>query len=422
MIRRRTMLAATGLALAAPRLALGQGSARTLRFIPQGNLANPDPVWTTTTIARNHELMVYDTLFGLGQDFRPKPQMAAGHEVSADGLVHTVTLRPELHFHDGEKVLARDCVASIARWSRRDVLGQHLAAILEEMRPLADDKFEIRLKRPWAGLTWALGKPSASICAIMPERLARTDPFTQVTEHVGSGPFRFRADQWVPGSLAVYERNPHYVPRDEPPDFLAGGKPVHFDRVEWLVLPDPATAAAALQNNEADWWETPLADLLPVLRRSRDIAVEVVNTAGALGVLRFNHLHPPFDRVAVRRALLPAIDQRAFMQAALGNDEALWRVPAGAFTPGTPLANDEGIEAVAGPRDIEAARRALAAAGYDGRKVVLLQPSDYPTLSALAEVAADTMRRVGFNVDLQSMDWGTLVQRRASREPPEKGG
>jgi len=421
-MHRRSLLLATPVALAAPRLAFGQGNARTLRFVPQGNLANIDPVWTTTTLARNHGLMVYDTLFGLGRDFKPRPQMAAAHEVSADGLTHRIALRPDLRFHDGEKVRAVDCIASITRWSKRDVLGLRLGALLEEFRATADDRFEIILKKPWHGLTWALGKPSANICAIMPERLARTDPFTQVTEALGSGPFRFRAGDWVPGSIAVYERNPDYVPRDEPADFLAGGKAVNFDRVEWRVMPDPATAAAVLQNNEVDWWETPLADLLPLLRRNRDITIDVVNTAGALGVLRFNHLHPPFDNPAIRRAILPAIDQTGFMQAALGEDKALWTVPAGAFTPGTPLANDQGLEALTGPRDPEAARRALAAAGYRNQKVVILSPSDFPTLNALSEVAADTLRRIGMNVDLQVMDWGTLVQRRAKRDAPDQGG
>jgi peptide/nickel transport system substrate-binding protein len=290
------------------------------------------------------------------------------------------------------------------------------------LRAPADYRLDILLKMPWPGLSWALGKPSASICAIMPERLAKTDPFTAVTETIGSGPFRFRQADWVPGSLAVYERNAHYVSRDEPPDFLAGGKPVHFDRVEWRIIPDPATAAAALQTNEIDWWETPLADLLPVLRGSRDIAIEVVNSAGALGVLRFNHLHPPFDNPAIRRAIFPAIEQSAFMAAALGEDQALWQVPAGVFTPGTPLATDAGLEVLTGPRDPEAAKLALAAAGYRNRKVVILSPSDFPTLSALAKVAADTLRRIGMNVDLQAMDWGTLVRRRASKEPPEHGG
>ncbi len=402
-MHRRTLLKGTGLAMAAPLAApaLAQGNARTLRFVPQGNLANIDPVWTTTTLARNHGLMVYDTLFGLGKDFQPKPQMAAGHEVSADGLVHAVTLRPDLRFHDGQPVLARDCIASIARWSKRDVLGQRLAALLEEMRVKADDRFEIVLKKPWPGLTWALGKPSANICAIMPERVAQTDPFTQITDYVGSGPFRFRAAQWVPGSIAAYERFPGYVPRDEPADFLAGGKAVYFDRVEWQVMPDPATAAAALQNNEVDWWETPLADLLPVLRGNRDIAIEVVNTAGALGMIRFNHLHPPFDKPEIRRALLPAIDQVSFMQAALGEDRALWQVPAGAFTPGTPLATDLGMEAVAGPRDPEAAKRALAAAGYKGEPVVILSPTDSSSAPTVLELAAEN------NVPVVIADIGT---------------
>jgi peptide/nickel transport system substrate-binding protein len=422
---RRSLLCSGAAALTAPRLSRAQGGAagsRTLRFIPQGNLANADPVWTTTTLARNHGLMVYDTLFGLDAQHQARPQMAASHEVSADGAVHTIALRPGLRFHDGEPVRAADCVASIMRWSRRDVLGQRLQTLLADMRATDDATFEIVLRRPWPGLAWALGKPSANICAIMPERVAQTDPFRQITDYTGSGPFRFRADQWVPGSLAAYERFADYVPREEPADFLAGGKRVHFDRVEWRVMPDPATAAAAMQANEADWWEQPLADLLPVLRRGRDIAVEVVNTTGALGMLRFNHLHPPFDNPAIRRAVFPAVDQRAFMQAALGDDPALWTVPAGAFTPGTALANDAGLEVLTGPRSVDAAKRALRAAGYRGEPVVLLSPSDLAQQNAMAEVGADTLRRIGMAVDLQVMDWGTLVQRRAKREPPAQGG
>src|SRR3954451_5843681 len=120
-MRRRTLLQATPALLATPRLASAQSSARTLRFVPQGNLANIDPIWTTTVIARNHALMIYDTLFGLGRDFQPRPQMAAGHEVSADGLTHTIALRPDLSFQAGKKVTARACIAAIPRWSKRDV-------------------------------------------------------------------------------------------------------------------------------------------------------------------------------------------------------------------------------------------------------------------------------------------------------------
>ncbi len=422
MITRRSAIAAGAAALAAPRVASAQAQARILRFVPQSNLSNIDPVWSTAVVVRNHGLMIYDTLYGLGADLRPRPQMAAGHEVSADGLRWTIALRPGLKFHDGEPVRARDCIASIARWSKRDVLGQRLDALLDEMRALDDNRFEIRLKRPWPGLAFALGKPSANICAIMPERVARTDPFQQIQDYTGSGPFRFRQDLFRPGDIVVYERFADYVPREEPPDLLAGGKRVHFDRVEWRVMPDPSTAAAALQNNEVDWWETPLPDLLPVLRRHRDIVVERISEFGNLGVLRFNFLHPPFDNPAMRRALLPAIDQQAFMQAAIGTDPALYHVPAGVFTPGTPLANDAGLEVLTRPRDLEAARRMLREAGYKGERVVMLSATDLPVLQNLAEVAADLMRRIGFNVDLQAMDWGTHIQRRTNRGPVDQGG
>jgi len=421
-VTRRAALGAAAMALAAPRLASAQAAARTLRFVPQSNLASFDPIWSTAVVVRNHGLMVYDTLYGLGADFRPRPQMAAGHEITEEGRRWVITLRPGLKFHDGEPVRARDCVASIQRWAKRDVLGQRLDGLLDEIRALDDTRFELRLKKAWPGLAFAFGKPSANMCAIMPERVARTDPFAQITDLTGSGPFRFLRDEFRTGDRAVYARFADYVPRDEPVDFLAGGKPVHFDRVEWRVMPDPSTASAALQNNEVDWWETPLADLLPLLRRNRDIATPLVNTAGNLGVLRFNFLQPPFDNPAIRRALLPAVDQRAFMDAAIGTDPALSRVPAGVFTPGTPLANTAGLEALSSPRDLEMARRLLRESGYRGERVAMLSATDLPVLQNLSEVAADLLRRVGFNVDLQAMDWGTHIQRRTNRGPVSAGG
>jgi peptide/nickel transport system substrate-binding protein len=416
-VSRRGVLAA---GMAAP--AFAQGAGRPLRFVPQSNLASIDPVWSTAVVVRNHGLMVYDLLYGLDAQYRVQPQMAAGHEVSSDGLTWTITLREGLKFHDNEPVRGRDCVASIIRWSKRDVLGQRLDGLAEEITAPDERRIRIRLKRPWAGLAWALGKPSANMCAIMPERVARTDPFQQITDATGSGPFRFRQDLFRPGDVAVYDKFAGYVPRGEATDFLAGAKQVHFDRVEWKIMPDPATAGAALQNNEADWWETPLPDLLPLLRRNRDIEIGVINPAGNLGVLRFNFLHPPFDNAAVRRALLPAVEQRAFMDAAIGTDPALSVVPAGVFTPGTPLANAAGLEVLTGPRSLEAARAALRASGYANQRVTMLGASDLPVLQNLSEVAGDLLRRVGFNVDMPGMDWGTHIQRRNNRGTVDAGG
>nr|WP_120005748.1 ABC transporter substrate-binding protein [Pseudoroseomonas vastitatis] len=408
--------------LAMPRLARGQ-SARPLRFVPQADLTILDPVWTPGIVTRNHGLMVFDTLYGVDTGLQPQPQMAAGHVVEDGGRRWTITLRPGLRFHDGEPVRARDAVASIRRWGQRDTFGIALMAMCDEVAALDDTRLLFRLKRPFAMLPDALGKPGTMNCFIMPERLALTDPGTQVTEMVGSGPYRFVAGEHVVGARTVYQRFEGYVPREgDAPSLLAGPKVAHFDRVEWVSLPDPATAAAALQQGEVDWWEQPPADLAEALRGRRGIRLEVLDTAGSPAFLRFNQLHPPFDRPEMRRALLGAVSQADFMQAVAGTDRSLWRDELGFFLPGSPMASDEGMAALTGPRDLDAVRRALTEAGYRGERIVHLQPTDYPSVSAMNLVAADLLRRCGLNVDLQAMDFGTFIRRIANQEPPQRGG
>ncbi len=406
------LLGAGGLA----RPALGQG-ARVLRFVPQGNLQNPDPIWTTTVIARNHGYVIWDTLYGRDAGLAARPQMLAGDSVSDDGLTWTLTLRDGLLWHDNEKVRAADCVASIARWARRDGFGQKLASLTAEMRALDDRRLEIRLTRPFPML-----RDAVSTCFIMPERMARTDAFQQIQEYVGSGPYGFVRDEWVSGSKAVYARFDRYVPRDEPPSFTAGGKRANFDRIEWVIMPDPATAAAALQRGEVDWIEQPLSDLLPMLRKSPGVAVENVDLLGSVGIIRFNHLQPPFNNVKLRRALLPAIDQGDFMAAVMGSETALARAGVGVFPIGTPLANDAGLDALTGKRDVALARRLVAESGYKGERVVLLAPSDFPVVNAIAQVTRAVYDSIGLNVEYVTADWGTVVTRRNSREPVDKGG
>ena len=265
MNRRQFLAGATALGavgvLSRPALAQmgSQSNARTLHFVPESNLATPDPVWNVTPVTRNHGMMVWDMLYGLDANFEPQPQMAAGHELSDDRLTWRFTLRDGLFWHDGEPVRPADCIASIVRWSKRRPLGQRLLALAEEMKPLDDRRFEIRLKRPFAQLTRAFSE----YCFMMPERIAKTDAFSRIDEYVGSGPYRFEAKEWVSGAQAVYTRFDKYQPRNEAPSFMAGGKQVHFDRVVWHVMPDPATAAAALQSGEVDWVQQPQFDLLP---------------------------------------------------------------------------------------------------------------------------------------------------------------
>ena len=267
----------------------------------------------------------------------------------------------------------------------------------------------------------ALGKVGTPCCFIMPERLAKTDANTQVTEMIGSGPFRFVRDEYVSGSRVVYSRFDGYVPRNEPADFMAGGKRVNFDRIEWNVIPDAATAAAALRNNEVDWLEFALPDLMPVLKRTNGVTLSQVDDLGFVSIMRFNALHPPFDKPAVRHAVLAAVDQADYMNAVNG-DNVRWQRCAAMFPCGIPFVNELGSGIINRPRDLARMRDAVKAAGYNGETIVLMNPGDFPSIGPLGEVTADLLKKLGMNVDLQTMDWGTLVQRRVQKIPPAQGG
>jgi peptide/nickel transport system substrate-binding protein len=420
-LSRRSILGGAA-ALAAPRIVSAQGS-RTLKFVPHADLTVVDPSWTTAYITRNHAMMAYDTLWGTDNAAQVSPQMLEGHAVENDGKTWKLTLREGLKFHDGEPVRGRDAIASIARWSRRDNFGRSVAAVTDEMTAPDDRTIVIRLKRPFPLLSAALGKVGSSVCAIMPERLAASDPNKPVTEVVGSGPYKFVAAERVIGARVVYARNEAYVPRQGgTASYTAGPKIVNFDRVEWHTIPDQGTAAAALQAGEIDWWENPTADLFPVIRRNARLALVVHDKTGYLGFMRLNHLTPPFNNPAIRRALFGAIDQDDFMQAVVGTEAALRRTGVGYYCPISPMATDAGMAALTGPRDVAGAKAAIAAAGYKGEKVAVLIPSDVPTLKAIAEVGADTLARCGLNVDPQYMDWGTLVQRLTRVDAADQGG
>lgn len=421
-MKRREFLGATAAALASPRIARSQEQ-RVLRFIPQVDLPLIDPVINSAYITRNHGFAVFDTLFGQDSTYAPQPQMVEGFSTEADGLTWRLVLRDGLKFHDNTPVLARDCVASIKRWGRRDSFGQALMAATDDISAADDKTIVFRLKRPFPLLPAALGKVASNMCPMMPERLAMTDPFTAIPEAIGSGPFQYVASERVPGARTIYKRFENYVPRSGgTADWTAGPKVAHVDRVEWIVIPDASTAASALRTGQVDWWQQPALDLLPTLRQDSSIRVIDLDPTGVPAMLRFNHLHPPFNNPAIRRALLGAVDQTEFMEAVAGAERELWKSGSGYFPIASPLANNAGMEALKAKPDMAKVKADLAAAGYNGERTVVMVATDLPALAALGLVGADMLKRAGMNVDVQSTDWGSVVQRRASKEPVEKGG
>src|SRR5215470_8156029 len=425
-MNRRTFLktaasATATIGLATPAISQ-RAAARALRLVPHADLANFDPIWNSAYIARNAGLLVWDMLYGVDANLQPRRQMVESEEISPDGTIWTFRLRPGLKFHDGEQVLAKDAVASINRWAAREPMGAMIKAIENELVAVDDRTFRWVLKKPFPKMRLALGKIGTPCCFVMPARIAATDPFKPIGEYVGSGPMRFIRNDWVPGAKAVFEKFADYVPREEPPSWLAGGKSILANRIEWVVIPDPATAAAALQNAEVDWWELPIPDLLPALRKNRNVMVDIADPLGNIGLLLMNHLHPPFNDVRARRALLMAISQEDYMRAFVGDDDTMWKPLPGFFTPGTPLYTEEGGEILKGARKLDAAKRLLAESGYAGQPVTCLVAQDQPITKAQGDVTADLLKRLGINVDFAAIDWGTVGARRAMKTPPGQGG
>ncbi len=410
------LIAALGLSV--PAVAMAQQPS-TLRVVAHSDLKILDPIWTTAFIVRNHGYMIYDTLFALDGDLKIKPQMVDTWKMSDDKLTWTFTLRDGLEFHDGQPVTSEDVIASLKRWASRDSLGAILWPKVAELKAVDAKTFQIVLKSPTGVVLQALSKPSGNPF-IMPKRVAETPGTDQIKEFVGSGPFIFKADEWKPGDRTVYVRNPKYKPRPEPASGLAGGKIAKVDRVEWVAIPDQQTAVNALQAGEIDIIEAPQHDLYPLLKKDRNVSMVTTNKWGNQYIYRFNQLHKPFDNAKNRQAMLYALNQKDFLNGVIGDPE-YYTVCKAMFMCGGPYETTAGF-ADKYESDFAKAKQLLAEGGYDNTPVVLLHSTDLYVLTNMAPIAKSLMEKAGMKVDMQSMDWQTLVARRAKKDPPDKGG
>ncbi len=408
-------LAATGLA--------GQAQAqvrdKVLKVIPQADLTLLDPMFAPIAITRAYGFMIYDQLFSWDHNLQPKPQMVDNWKTSPDGLTWSFTLRPGLKFHDGQAVTTADVIASLQRWMKRDVVGQKLGSFTAGMDAVNAETFEIKLKRPFPLMLSSLGSAIGQTPMIMRAKDLEGDPAKPIVTAIGSGPFIFDKSARISGALSVFKRNPAYVPRKEPADGLAGGKVVKVDRVEWHVLPDAATASAALQAGEMDLWEQPSFDLLPLLRKDKNIRIQPLTNMANQAFLRPNSLYPPFNDPRARLALAYIINQDDVMTAAFG-DKPNWSECRSYFICGGPygtLAGTEGLK-----QDIPKAKQLLAAAGYKGETLVFPATHEIGWIGNMAEVIADELKQAGVKVDMIWADWGTTASRQSNQGPPSQGG
>ncbi len=407
------------LGAAAAALIPFSAQAQTIRAVMHADIKIIDPIWTSAYNVRNYGYMVYDTLLAVDENLVVKPQMLEGWKISDDKLTYTFTLRDGLKFHDGAPVTSADCIASLQRWAPKDAMGQKLFALVKELKPVDDKTFVMVLKEPYGLVLESLGKPSSTVPFIMPKRVADTPNNVQISDPTGSGPFVFRKDLWRPGEKTVYDKFKDYKPRSEPASGLAGGKVVNVDRVEWLNITEAQTAVNALLAGEIDYIDQPEIELLPLLAQDKSIVIESYNKLGTQLNVRFNTLHKPFDNAKIRQAALYALNQKDFLVAGFGDVKYYMECKA-LFICGTSLATDKGFEDKLNS-DFAKSKEILKQEGYDGTPVVLLYPTDTQT-GRLTPILKSLLERGGFVVDMQAMDWQTVLSRRARKETPEKGG
>ena len=386
--RRQLGVLATGAAAVAMTARPASAAGKTIKYVRNGNLTILDPIWTTAYVTRDHGYMIYDTLFALDENNVVKPQMLDKYEVSADKMLWTFTLRDGLEWHDGKPVTSADCVPSVKRWMGRDPMGQKLSDFVAELAVVNDKTFTMKLKEPYGLVLDSLGKPSSNTPFMMPKAVAETDPFKQIDSQIGSGPFIYVNAESKPGEKHIYIKNTKYKPRAEPASGLAGGKVAKVDRIECIEMPDPQQQVNAIIAGEIDAVEQLPHDLIPILKKEKNVKLVDWNPLGQQFIIRFNHLQPPFNNPKIRMAALLCMRQEDYLKATVG-DAQYYKVCGAAFVCGTPNA-------------------------VDAPNGLLIKP-DFEKSKALLEQG-------GFKVDMQSMDWQTLVTRRTKKDAPSQGG
>jgi peptide/nickel transport system substrate-binding protein len=395
-------------------------SQTTLKAVMHSDLKILDPIWTTAYIVRDHGYMIYDTLLAQDDKGEIKPQMLDKYDVSSDNKTYTFTLRDGLLWHDGKPVTSEDCIASIKRWAARDSMGQKMMSFVDTVSAVDDKIFTIKLKEPTGLVLLGLSKPSSNVPFMMPKRVADTDPNKQIEDFTGSGPFVFAKDEWKPGDKTVYLKFDKYKPRPEPASGMAGGKVVKVDRVEWLAISDQQQAVNALQKGEIDFIEQPSIDLLGTLKKDTNITLVESPQLKFQYVFRPNWLQKPFDNPKIRQALWYAFNQEDFLMSTIG-DPAYMKECKALFICGSTFGSAKDTDGVL-TSNVKKAQELLKEGGYDGTPIVLMHSTDLKALANLAPVAKSLMEKAGFKVDMQSMDWQTLVARRAKKDPANAGG
>ena len=411
--RRRTtvlgallVLGALGLGLLAfGATAEAQASRRggTLRIANIGEPPTLDPSATTVGITGNVGTQIFETPFAFDASWRPQPMLVDSHAVSADGRTHTFKLRRGVLFHNGKEMTAEDVVASLVRWGK---VGSRGAVVFRHVETVtAPDKYTVvmSLKEPFAPLLAFLALPS-SMAAIMPKEIAEATPAGPVTEFIGTGPYRFV--EWIPNRHVRLARWDKYAPRSEPASLYAGRREPLVDEVIYYPVGNVATRIAGVQSGDYDLADDIAQDLYAQLKGDARVVPEI-HQPGTWLVFFFNKKAGLMANVKLRQAVIVALSMPPILQVTFGNPD-LFQLTPSIYPKGTPWYSETGA-AWYNQGNAERAKQLAAEAGYKGEPIRWLTTQQYPWMHKSSTVAADQLRKAGFNVDQQVYEWAGVV-------------
>ena len=375
--------------------------ARQIVFVPQAMPASLDPIATPSFATRTAAMAVFETLYGTDARLNAMPQMVDRFRMEDDGRTWMFQLRADLWFHDGARVTARDCVASLRRWMRRDRVGHALGARLDVIEAPDDTTIRIRLGRPLRQLPLMLAKRQLSPPVIMPARFADQSVDTPVDGVIGSGPFRLANLDWHAGDPLDLLRFARYQPRTEASSFTGGGRVALLDRVLWRTPDDPPRA---LRDGAADWVEWLPPGLATDSFGDAPVTVGRIDDVGYYAMLRLNALRGPTANQRIRQAILAGVDQTAVMASVFGDDTTRFHAPIGLYPPGSEFVTTVGLDRISATKSPRTIKTMLRDAGYKGEPIVIVNPVDDPIHTRLTAAAIDELRQIGLTVETRDLD------------------
>jgi peptide/nickel transport system substrate-binding protein len=409
-----SIILALALALTSAAPAASQESPRPGGVLKAAMIGEPpslDLHWTTAVIVQQITWHVYETLYTLDKNLQPIPLLAEGHTVSDEGRRYTITLRRGVRFHNGKEMTSADVVPSLQRWGRMATPGKAIFKTVEAVEATGPHTVVIHLKEPSGSLLFGLARGNNG-AAIYPKEVMDAAGTGQVKEVIGTGPYRFVEHK--PDRHIKLARFKDYAARPEPANGYGGKRTAYLDEIRFIPVPDVAVRLAGVETGEYHFAHQIKQDQYDRIKTLPGIRPRVIKFGGwATAVI--NHKQGLMTNKTLRQALQAALDMEPILAAGFGN-KAFYRADGAVFPPEQGLWHTPAGTAAYNQKSKDKARKLLQEAGYKGEPIRWITTKEYEWMYKIALVSKQQLEEVGFKIDLQVVDWATLVQRRNKPE------